>query len=222
MNAKYSFFWLGIPLLALACSSGDGKGEKIIFNFPEQVIETGWAPSTADLIDYEDLTSRKRAYVSNERGEIIEEGESLNGLKEGPWMTYNDKGIPKVLTTYHLGKKQGLSLKFDDKGAISQKEYYHNDELEGECLVYEGNKLLERNQYANNQLNGISIKYYETGDIQQELSYVDGKMNGLSKWYKRDGVLIAAYIYEDGELVDRNPELSASDSIANNWVKQQP
>lgn len=170
------------------------------------ILETSLIPSTAEVSAYGDVEGLSKATQRSDQ-RIVAEGDVLNGLKHGSWITYDKEGAITLLETFNEGKKQGVALKFDKQGYVETKSYYHSDQLDGEYVVYKRKKVIETRNYNNGVLNGPLTKYYDNGTLMQEAPYVDGKLHGLAKWYDQEGNLSIAYRYEDGELVDKNPEL---------------
>lgn len=210
MNTKhFSLLFFSFILLACTGNSDSGSSTTADNSSLERVV-----PGAMDLIDYENIPGRQKATTRGDKGTTLEEGEVVNGLKEGAWVTYNEEGFPETLTTYLKGKKHGVALTFERNGALKSKQYYNLDVKEGEFLSYNGRRLSERKTYVGGELNGLLVTYYNDGKVQQEAPYVNGKLDGLGKWFNQQGALSIAYIYEDGELVDQNPELSAEDSVA--------
>jgi antitoxin component YwqK of YwqJK toxin-antitoxin module len=195
---------LFINLIVLfGCGSGDTVSNK---NASLSSI-----PSGAEVIDLGDI---QKVLIKGQDGKIIEEGNAINGLKEGSWISYNEAGVPVSLITYHQGIKHGVVIDFDNNGSITFKAYYVGDQLEGELRNYQNRNLYEIKTYEGGVLNGPHLTFYSNEKVQQEVYYVDGKYDGLARWFNQEGELTIAYIYDDGELVDKNPTLSAEDSVA--------
>lgn len=162
-------------------------------------------PATAKIIPYEDIPGLEKA-VDKSGGEIVAEGDLLNGVKHGSWTTY-EEGLITSLTSYYKGKKQGVSLTFDKQGYVETKAYYHSDELDGNYRKYKRKRIIEDREYKNGVLQGMVKKYYDNGKLMEEAPYADGKLNGIAKWYDQEGNLSIAYEYEAGVLVDKDPDI---------------
>lgn len=168
------------------------------------------------------LLSQTKHYVSywNDAKTIKkEEGDSVNGKREGVWIlwskswdVYNEH--PKLEEKRYLnGLLNGISKKWDDEGyilLIEQKEY-KNGVLDGVCswwssysnaILAPGTKVKEERY-----LNGVPHGIWKTWDNQregylvEEIEYKNGKRDGIySIVYKAiEGDQI---IDEDGETDD--------------------
>jgi len=96
----------------------------------------------------------------------IEEGNYINGLKEGVWITYEPIWTTDGNTRtgeYYIGKRDiyvndernGLSYRYYQNGSVFDKQYYKNDELEGESIEYHENGKIKNKTYWK---NGVLVK----------------------------------------------------------------
>ncbi len=206
MKRLIALFQLVVFTFLLSCDSSNKPSST---SAGSGALET--IPAAAEVID---LGSIEKVMVKDAQGRIVEEGNALNGLKEGAWITYNEDGVPTTLTNYHKGVKLGVELTFDNNASLSTKSYQNGDNIEGEFRKYQNRNLSEIKTYENGILNGPHLTFYTNEKVQQEVNYVNGNFDGLARWFSQDGKLTIAYVYDDGELVDKNPNLSAQDSVA--------
>ncbi|NQZ77023.1 MAG: toxin-antitoxin system YwqK family antitoxin [Ekhidna sp.] len=190
-----NLIWI-LTLLFTAC----GGPKSPISN--DSGFEGSQIPANATVQDYEAIPGLQRAVVKS--AEItVGEGDFLNGLHHGSWVTYEIDGKLKSVTTYFEGKKQGSELIFDNSGYVLSKKYYHQDVLNGESLKYKRRKIVERLNYSNGVQHGIQKKFYVDGTVMEESTYISGKIDGVARWYDQEGNLTIEYEYNMGELVSQ-------------------
>ncbi len=191
LTMKRTYFIISCLVLTIACADTQSDvmtGELVPSHFEQQ-----------------SLPGSEVSYVySDSDGKLLIEGNELNGMRHGTWLTYSDKGAISELITYHKGVKEGVAISFDDKGNITKKSIYHDDKLYGNFTSYKNNKVIESKYYTDGELNGLARKYYDSGVLLEESNYVNGQLDGISKWYDQEGNLSIAYEYENGQLVNKN------------------
>jgi len=91
----------------------------------------------------------------------LEEGNYINGMKEGVWIVYepiwSTDGNTKT-GKYYVGKKDtylndkqnGVSFQYYPSGNVYNKQYYKNDKLNGESIVYYENGKIKSKSYWEN------------------------------------------------------------------------
>lgn len=150
-------------------------------------------------------TNLSTAVRTDDSNNILEEGNTLNGKKEGAWMTYyssnRDKGKIKTLTNYHNGVKNGIDLTFAKNGTIETKSTFANGNLNGAYAKFKSSRKLEEATYSNGQLTGVYRTFYNTGKLQQESHYSNGKKHGKSTYYNQEEEITMEYEYKNGEQV---------------------
>lgn len=104
-----------------------------------------------EIISFEDreLTVRKGAYSSYQKGKLKEKGAYDKGHKNGEWIIYlsNGEQIKKTETFAH-GKLYGKSVEYWDTNQIQKEGNYENDRKIGEWkLYYSDAKLAGKETY---------------------------------------------------------------------------
>src|SRR5215216_5842008 len=69
-------------------------------------------------------------------GNVINEGNLLNGKPEGVWTEQWDSRGPKEVVTYHQGIKDGVNIRIARDGFTEAMQYYKNGKLEGPSRLY--------------------------------------------------------------------------------------
>ena len=165
-------------------------------------------PSLANykLIDFPDSDFQK-AFLYDGTGNIVEEGEVLNGQKTGTWITYHNNGklMANTITNYVNGKKNGLYVFINDRNQMETIGYYLNDQQDGRWVSYKYTRRTTDKTYKNGKLNGFSRTFYDTGkdgQVQEESEWKNGVQDGIYRYYQEDGTMIMDYLYKDGQKVE--------------------
>ena len=158
------------------------------------------APSM-QLEPYNDGSGLVRVTGYGTDGTILEQGEYLNGYREGIYTEFHPNGFIKSTVGYVNGKKQGQYVLIDDKGQVQERSTYHQDLLNGPHVKYNRSRLKETSQYSNGQVHGLVEKFYPNGKIMERSSYNSGQLDGIARWYDQNGINTIAYNYKMGELI---------------------
>ncbi|MEM8908478.1 MAG: hypothetical protein AAGD05_11575 [Bacteroidota bacterium] len=186
---KILLFLLGISLLS--CGNNN----------------TGSAPVTADLAGYSvsDFPGGmvKKAMRTDGAGAIQEEGEILNGVKNGTWITYyTEDDRVKSITNYVNGKKNGLHMELNNRGQVELQCYYADDVLDGKWAKYKfGSRPEKEVTYKMGNFDGVYKEYHSNGKLQKEIHYKDGVQHGSFKQYNDQEQLVMEYEYDNGKKV---------------------
>lgn len=128
----------------------------------------------------------------DEEGQLIMEGNYIDGEMNGDWKTYYSNGKLESKGIYIKGNKEGL-----------WEEYYENGNLASKVNFKEGKKVeVFKNYYLNGQLKG-KINYKEGKEHGvMELYHKNGKL--MLEGYFKDAIQIGVWKYydEEGKLVN--------------------
>jgi len=166
------------------------------------------AQGTGDLADFDIFdvpgSSLKRAEKRDTENNLTEEGNLVNGKKEGAWVSYYDgrnQGKVKTITNFYNGVKNGIALTFAKNGTVETKSRYLNGKLNGEYSKYKSSRVLESTTYKNGEIDGVYKTFYTNGKIQQEAEFKNGKKDGTSTYYNENEQVTMKYEYKDGKQV---------------------
>ncbi|UII28071.1 hypothetical protein LVD15_06495 [Fulvivirga maritima] len=165
--------------------------------------ESAAIPEGAIQEPYQDNSAMVKVTIKNEAGNVVEQGDLLNGHKVGNWTAFYTNGVVKSVTGYVDGVMQGMHIEMGQRGEIEKRCYYHNGQLHGDYVVYNRNRIKEEKTYENGLLQGVAKSYYDNGTLMEESPYSDGKRDGLSRWYDQEGNVSIEYEYDNGELVEK-------------------
>lgn len=166
---------------------------------------SGVAPAVLEGYEVIDIpnTTIKRVNQKSADGNIIEEGQILNGNKTGTWVTYYpDKPYPKTIMTYTNGMANGPYFEFNNRGQLELKAFYKSNKLDGYWGQYSFGRVAKEATYKDGELDGAYREYKATsGKVQKEISYKEGKMHGKYYYFDEEGNVSLEYLYQDGERI---------------------
>ncbi|MEQ8358195.1 MAG: hypothetical protein RH860_01825 [Cytophagales bacterium] len=73
---------------------------------------------------------------------LIEKGEYLHGLKNGPWKSWDAKGNLISVENYSRGLKNGESIYYDEKGGISESIQFRSGLKHGNQIIASETKTI--------------------------------------------------------------------------------
>ena len=147
-------------------------------------------------------TSIQRVAKKHDTGKVIETGYLENGKKHGLWLTFNERdGRITTMTSYINGLKDGPFLKFNNREQIDLKANYEQDQLHGPYWEYQYGRILKEANYKHGKLDGLYKEYYNSGKILKEIEFTDGVQNAHYRHYDETGNVTVVYEYKDGEKV---------------------
>ncbi len=154
---------------------------------------------------------------------LLEEYFQNNGIIEGKFKTYNNKGDIilrcnfinnkingevfyssdkcRFVSRYINGMKEGKTKWFYDDRKVMECEFI-NDKLNGDHIVYYPylNRIYKTSIYKDNKLNGFKRTYYNNGDLDYECNYINGKKEGKSIRMYNNGKINDLCFYKNNEL----------------------
>ena len=159
-----------------------------------------------DEINYDELTINGNIWKGKgkdyygEGGNLVFEGEYLNGKRNGKGKYYYEDGKVRHEGEYLNDGKNGKGNEYDRKGNLLFKgEYYCDERISGK--EYSNGKLRFKGEYLyNKKYNGKG--YDNEGNIVYEL--INGK--GIIKIYNYNGLLLYEGGYLNGELNGQGKE----------------
>lgn len=169
---------------------------------PADEIATDPIPAGANQETFEDKPGLIRATV-NQGLTVAEQGNYLNGKREGIWSEFHPNGLLKSATSYVNGVKEGLYVELNQNGQMTKRFFYHNNVRHGEYKEFNYTSVKEERMYKLGKLEGVVKIYYDGGKIMEEGAYSNGLREGVSKWYDQNGNVTITYEYKNGELVKK-------------------
>ena len=121
----------------------------------------------------------------NNEGDLIFEGEYLNGERNGNGKEYNGYNIIIFEGQYKNGKRNGKGKEYNNDGYLIYDRYFLNGEKhDGKREEYYYNGIIKfKGEYLNGKKNGKVQEYNENGKLLFEGEYLNGKKSGKGKEY---------------------------------------
>ena len=165
-------------------------------------LTTDPIPVGASQETFEDKPGLVRAIV-NEGQTLLQQGNYLNGKREGIWSEFYPNGLLKNATSYVNGAKEGLYVELNQNGQMTKRFFNHNNIRHGEYKEFNYSSVKEERIYKMGKLEGLVKIYYDGGKIMEEGAYQNGSREGISKWYDQNGNVTITYEYKNGELIKK-------------------
>ena len=131
----------------------------------------------------------KSGYAENLR---VEEGNFVNGRKEGIWVKYHKDGRTiKLKGNYTNNRPTGFYIRYFKNAKKHEEATFIQDMYKGTYNRYYSNgKLAYSGNYNNSgDESGLIQYYYKNGNLQLEYTAKNGKPYGKIKNYYRNGSL---------------------------------
>ncbi len=135
-------------------------------------------------------------------GKLVESGYTVNGKKNGTWMTYHDdNGRIKTLQAWVDGQLNGPTLTFNNRGQIEQKAEYKGGIYSGAVASYKFGRLEKMTPYVNGKIEGMYEEYNQKGKLFKQVEFKNGLQDGLLKTFNEEGEVTTEYVYKNGEKI---------------------
>ncbi|MEE9374601.1 MAG: hypothetical protein V3V00_16210 [Saprospiraceae bacterium] len=160
-------------------------------NFDTNGYDTEGIGSGAQIAEFKDAN-----------GWLLTKGTLLNGVKMGSWSSYHDNSNKiKTLTSFVNGRKNGPEISFNDRGQIESVTEFKNDEFHGLFGKYKFGRPTEETNYKNGKMDGIFALYDSKGQLQRKGVLKDGKYDGKLQYFDESGKVTMEYEYKNGEKI---------------------
>lgn len=228
-------FALLILFVALPCRAESGTNQDQDESCPEPLtLHSSTHEKGCELKDPKKKTALREGHwlFFSQKDHVTEEGDYLDGARQGLWIKYGRNGRkqfestykddvlfgphaeyyaneqPRETGVYANGKRNGVWTKYRESGSKTEECEYRDDKKNGKCLTFFENGVARQFEtYVNGQKNGPFEKYYVTGAKKIEGAYLNDVRNGVFKAYDRSGTLVHQVEYVAGErvrIVDTN------------------
>ena len=136
-------------------------------------------------------------------GLVVEQGIVRDGMKNGMWVTFNEKGVVSQVSSFVNGLESGARMEFSNTGQMEKKTTYIANVLDGSFGEYKFGKPIKEAEYKDGQLNGPYKEYFKNkGALQKLVEFKNGKQDGKMQYYDEEGKVTLEYTYKNGEKVD--------------------
>jgi phosphoribosylformylglycinamidine (FGAM) synthase-like amidotransferase family enzyme len=204
-----SYGWAIVILILLASCAQEKPNQKtsdqpLVESITQSAVDsvsTDPIPVGANQETFEDKPGLVRVSVNGPAAS--QQGNYLNGKREGVWSEFNPNGSLKSVTSYINGVKEGLYIELNPSGQLIKQFFNHNGIRHGEYKEFNYSSVKEERTYEMGKLEGLVKIYYDGGKIMEEGAYQNGQREGISKWYDQNGNVTITYEYKNGELVKK-------------------
>jgi antitoxin component YwqK of YwqJK toxin-antitoxin module len=128
-------------------------------------------------------------YAENHK---VEEGNFINGRKEGIWLRYHKDGkIPKLKGNYRNNRPEGFYIRYFRNAKKMEEATFIQNKYKGNCIRYYSNGVVAyKGNYNNSGKESGRIQYFhKNGKLQLEYLAKKGRPFGTIKHYYRNGSL---------------------------------
>jgi len=133
-----------------------------------------------------------------ENGQLLREEKYTDGLRNGSLIEYDDAGNIITQGEYVDGQKEGFwYFQISDYREEGNYVAGERDGLWKHTYTTTGKPRFE-GSFINGQPDGDHIYWYEDGKTWQKGKYIYGRKEGDWKYYQEDGVLLLTITYKDG------------------------
>ena len=121
---------------------------------------------------------------------LLEKGQFREGLKDGEWITWHDRGGMEGVSRWDQGKQQGDQSSYDAAGMLQQSQTFRNGEQHGKetvYLPYPGSSIKTRQvrTWKKGALTGPFVIYDTLDQVYQKGGYQQGQLDGRITTYER-------------------------------------
>ncbi len=171
--------------------------------YSQQPVESTSTASTQQSSSQEEtlnqtVNGKRHGKWRIERKGKIDEGEYLNGNKNGEWHTTLADGTLISSVTFDNGVPKGEAFYYYADGTLMEKGYWNVDHWEGDYVRCHpnGNKSCSFTYNENGKRTGRQVYYHENGNVMFEGEWNNGKINGTLSIYNEDGNKIMERNYD--------------------------
>ncbi|HTQ37804.1 MAG TPA: toxin-antitoxin system YwqK family antitoxin [Pirellulales bacterium] len=164
-------------------------------------------------------------------GEKLEEGNYVDGKKDGAWHMWYPNGQEAKVENYIDGQLDGHWTLFTDKGVQQSEVSYKAGQRDGRWIVYgeDGKQIREQTDYRDGKPDGTSIAWNADGKKTSEMHFERGQLNGTQTQWFPNGQMSKQVEFKDGKLNgkliqwnDKGEKLLEQDYADGQVQKQQP
>ena len=137
---------------------------------------------------------------------------------------YPNKNIPKTQKVeegnYVNGRKEGTWTKFFPDGVVQLKGTYNNNRPQGSYTRYYPNgKIAEQGDFQANGYKGLLLRYHENGQLAYRANFNNqGQESGKVSYYHPNGKLALSYTVKNGQVQGQVARYNTSGQLQNSFV----
>ncbi len=134
----------------------------------------------------------------DEDGQVIMEGNYMDGEMNGDWKTYFSNGILESKGNYIKGIKEGLWQEYYENSQLRSTGNYIDEKKDGFWEEYfENGNLASKVNFKEGKKVGFLKNYYLNGQLKGKINYKEGKEHGVMELYHKNGKLMLEGYFKD-------------------------
>ncbi|MDG2449424.1 MAG: hypothetical protein P8M34_07290 [Saprospiraceae bacterium] len=142
------------------------------------------------------------AEFKDANGWLLNKGTLLGGVKNGTWTTYYENSNKiQTLTSFLNGRKNGPEITLNDRGQIESVTEFKNDQFHGLVGKYKFGRPTDETNYKDGKMEGTFALYDSQGKLQRKGTLKNGQYHGKLQYFDDTGVVTMEYEYENGEKI---------------------
>jgi antitoxin component YwqK of YwqJK toxin-antitoxin module len=136
-----------------------------------------------------------------QNGQKLEEGNYVDGKKDGAWHMWYDNGQQAKVENYVDGQLDGQWTLLDKKGVKVNEVSFKAGKRDGHWVTYaaDGKRIHQEEDYHDNKLNGTTIMWSDDGKKVTEMHFTNGQADGLQQEWFPNGQLKRQAEYKNGK-----------------------
>lgn len=168
------------------------------------------------------ITARSNINIGYTDGELLEEGNYINGRKEGIWKKYFPGGKLKSEIFYAGSRPKGPYTLYYENGNVEESGNWARTKNTGEFKRFHPNgKVAQSFTFTpSGQRSGKQTYYYANGNVRLEGTWTGGVETGEMKEYYESGDIMTVKNFNAGILDKSSVESYATKTKAKDAVQE--
>lgn len=132
-----------------------------------------------------------------------DQGNYVDGKKDGEWVTTASDGVVRSRVTFTNGVPKGPATYYYPDGSVMESGYWNVDHWEGSYARFHnnGNKSCDFQYDSKGKRTGTQTYYHENGKVMFQGQWQSGKINGPLSVYNEEGRKVMERNYDaDGKF----------------------
>ena len=131
----------------------------------------------------------------DQEGRLVSTYAYKNGRRDGPYVTYDERGNAIAEGMYSSGEFDGIQKIRHGNGTRTEISYQNGRRNGVEKTWFASGQIAIEAPWSNGEQEGVVTFYYEDGKIQASIPFYAGKIEGMQKTWHEDGSLLGEENY---------------------------
>ncbi len=139
---------------------------------------------------------------SKSKNNVVEEGNYINGKKDGVWTATYPTGKKKHAITFANGLPKGPATFYYENGQIMEQGIWEVNHWKGSYTFYHtnGKPAYQFNFNDAGKREGVQHYFHENGNLKYAGTWEDGKPDGAVEVFNEQGAKVSERLYNEGEF----------------------